>query len=459
MKKKEKITIKGVPANVIIVPLEIILAVLLFFIFILVLETNRSSNELADLIERFGVYQQDETDLQTGINILSETAVTYIQTPVTGDGAPNVGPLKAYANELGRDRRGPQIAERFRDYQVSDEVRGYIDHASEVSVEMMEIQIHAISLMRSAYPLPPIPELSAIPEVPLTPEELAMSEEARVGAAKRMLLNQDYARMRYAITEDVGNGSFALQQEFSRLSAETRHHVAVLRTALWIMIVAVVIMLFSGFALLRIWMIRPLRKHAAEITADESMKQVSGVREMRVLVDAYNALLSRRNKLEAILRSAAETDALTGLPNRYSLERYVLETGEDNGPMAVVIFDINFLKQINDREGHLAGDKLIRTAGSCIRECFASESEDNCYRIGGDEFAVILRDCGEEEIKARLARFELALEREDISVSAGYALAEETDEESFRKLMGEADERMYENKKRVHGSGPYPIKE
>ena len=105
-----------------------------------------------------------------------------------------------------------------------------------------------------------------------------------------------------------------------------------------------------------------------------------------------------------------------------------------------------------DPEGHPAGDKLLRTTGECIRECFGS-GDSNCYRLGGDEFAAVLRDCTEEDIIDRIRRFELALGRENISVSVGYAYAEKTDEESLKKLMREADRRMYEKKKQVHESG------
>ena len=171
---------------------------------------------------------------------------------------------------------------------------------------------------------------------------------------------------------------------------------------------------------------------------------------MRMVVNAYNALLRRHDKLESILRSAAETDALTDLPNRYSLEHYVLEKSEDGGAMAVLLFDVNYLKRINDARGHMAGDKLLRTAAACIRECFETEENGRCYRIGGDEFAAVLQNCSEEDVLRRIQRFSFATEREDISVSVGYAFSNNTDENSMDALMRKADEQMYLHKKRVH---------
>lgn len=450
MKENERSGARGIPANAIILPLEITLGLLLILIIILVYEVNRSSNELSDLMERSGVYQQEVTNLLAGSNTLSETASSFVQIPVNGDGATNAGPLMAYAQELGNDRRGPQIAERFRDYDVGDEVQGYVDHAAETSEAMLDIQTRVLSLIRTVYPFPPIPELSALPELPLSEEELAMPEEERLGYARSLILSSDYSLLKHAISEDVANCNRILQQAFSSASAQTRRHVTALRSALWAVIGGIVIILLLAFGLLRFRVVRPLRRHAAEISRDDSMQQTSHIREMRVLVNAYNALLNRRNKLEAILRSAAETDALTGLPNRYSMERYALEAAGDDSAMAVLVFDVNYLKQTNDTEGHLAGDELLRTAGACIRECFAIEGCDNCYRLGGDEFAAVLRGRDERDVKASLARFALAQEREGISISVGYAYARKTDEDSFRKLLDEADRQMYEKKKQAH---------
>ncbi len=457
MRENERPGARGIPANAIILPLEIILGLLLISIVFLVYEVNRSSNDLSDLMERSGLYQQEVTNLLAGSNTLSETATSFVQVPVGEDGSTNTGPLMAYAQELGVDRRGPQIAERFRDYDVDDEVRDYVDHAAEASEAMLEIQTRVLSLMRTVYPFPPIPALSALPEAPLSEDELAMPEEARLAYARGLILSSDYAQLKHAISEDVAGCNRILQQAFSIASVRTRQHVTALRSALWAVIGGIVVILLLAFGLLRFRVVRPLRRHAAEISRDDSMQQTSHIREMRVLVNAYNALLNRRNKLEAILRSAAETDALTGLPNRYSMERYALEAAGDDSAMAVLVFDVNYLKQTNDSEGHLAGDDLLRAAAACIRECFADESCDNCYRLGGDEFAAVLRGCDERDVRTGLARFALAQERESISVSVGYAYARKTDEDSFRTLLNEADSQMYDRKKQLHEaqrSGP-----
>lgn len=85
-------------------------------------------------------------------------------------------------------------------------------------------------------------------------------------------------------------------------------------------------------------------------------------------------------------------DSLTGLRNRRAFEKAVAEieadTSIDNAML--VMFDVNGLKYTNDNYGHAAGDDLIIAAGEVIGETFESTGE--CYRIGGDEFAVIVKE-------------------------------------------------------------------
>ena len=450
MKENEMKKAGGLPANALVFPLLVFFAILHILIVFLIIDENRSDDALADLMLRSGKYQQTATELQAGSSVLSETAASYVQIPLASDREPNIGPLKAYAEELGNDRRGEQVVERFRDYDVSDEVRAFIEDAAEQSKKMLELQLHAIALARSVYPTPTIPELNALPDMPLTEEELAMPDEARLGAAKQMLMNQEYSRLKYRLNEDIEHCLETLQKEIASVSARTQQHISLLRAALWTVVSVIIIALICTFFFYYRWMIRPLRSYARQISSDQPMEQMSIIREMRQMVVAYNTLLGRRNKLEAILRVAAETDALTGLPNRASFERAAMDIDEEPGAAAVLVFDVNFLKHVNDTLGHLSGDLLLRTAAECIRECFGQGDNTNCYRIGGDEFAVVLRQCREDEIRVRIDRFDLALERENISVSFGYAFSAETDDAGFRRLINEADKRMYEQKKHIH---------
>ena len=450
MKEDETSKIGGFTANSLVIPLTIIIAVLHIAIISLVFEANRANTELSEMLENCSNYQQYATNLQAGSSILSETASAFAQMPVTKDGAFNTGALLRYAQELGKERRGPQVAEWFRTQNASAEIQSYIDAAAMKSEQMYEIQLRVIALLRSVYPQPPVPELEAVPSVPLTEEERSMTEEERVEYARSLILDRDYSMLKAAVADSIENCHHTLQQELASASSKCESYIASLRVWLWIVIFAIIFIMLCTFFLFFRWLILPLRSYAVQITSDKSLRQTSRIRELRLVVHAYNALLSRHNKLEAILRSAAETDALTDLPNRYSLEQDLLEIGESGGTIAVLLFDVNYLKRTNDTNGHIAGDQLLRTAGACIRECFETENKGRGYRIGGDEFAAVLRDCTEEEVRSRIERFSLVTERENISVSVGYAFASKADENSFEKLMKKADRYMYAQKKRIH---------
>jgi diguanylate cyclase (GGDEF)-like protein len=112
----------------------------------------------------------------------------------------------------------------------------------------------------------------------------------------------------------------------------------------------------------------------------------------------------------------------------------------------MVLFDVNFLKITNDTLGHLAGDKLLISAAECIARCFG----ENCFRFGGDEFAAIVTGCTPESIEEMLRRFEEAEKERNVSISYGYAYTEEIGKTDYKKLLNEADQKIYAQKERMH---------
>lgn len=111
------------------------------------------------------------------------------------------------------------------------------------------------------------------------------------------------------------------------------------------------------------------------------------------------AVANFRAKTEnEILRQVAKEDSLTGIGNRRAFEEYLLELQKEASTLkdALLIFiDINFLKLTNDHYGHNAGDELIIAAAGCIKKVF--EEHGGFFRIGGDEFCVILKNPQKEE--------------------------------------------------------------
>ncbi len=92
----------------------------------------------------------------------------------------------------------------------------------------------------------------------------------------------------------------------------------------------------------------------------------------------------------------AYTDSLTSIENRNAFIKRENEIKID-GNTSFIIMDINGLKRVNDIRGHHYGDKLIRRAAETVKEAFSPIG--SCYRIGGDEFAVICQNISENLLK------------------------------------------------------------
>lgn len=155
-------------------------------------------------------------------------------------------------------------------------------------------------------------------------------------------------------------------------------------------------------------------------------------------------------------RQLASYDQLTGLANRTlfhdRLEQAVASARRNRDRLAVLFFDIDDFKQINDSLGHLAGDALLRLVGQRIGSCL--RKSDTGARLGGDEFAILLTHLEDESDAARIAQKVLALIREPlssdeggpaISASIGIALFPR-DANDTEGLLKKSDAAMYQAK-------------
>ncbi len=445
----------GVSANTVILPIVITVALLHLVIVLLIFGINSQSSRLSTVMRESGEYTQDATSLLAGSSLLSETATNFVLMPVTEQGEVNAMPLTSYANELSMDRRGDQVSARFQTYHVSEAVRQQIATAAASANYMMAAQLHAIALMTADHPLPPVQALNALQLPELTAEELALSAEERAAAARVLVLGSVYALNKQSVAQCVSSGVNLLRAESDHEASIAGRQIGLLRAVLWIVTLLVIAILVISFTLLYRMLVSPLRRYSRFIDSGTSLEEHDGLREVRLLAAAYNALLRRRDAIDGILRSAAETDRLTGLPNRSGFEHYLLNCQDSGHSMAVLLFDVNYLKETNDSKGHAAGDALLRAAAKCISECFGQEGENNCFRFGGDEFAAVAMDTAPDRLGEMTRRFQECQEQEKISVSWGLAYTEDIGRTSYRQLLDEADKRMYEHKKRIHSQeGP-----
>ena len=152
-------------------------------------------------------------------------------------------------------------------------------------------------------------------------------------------------------------------------------------------------------------------------------------------------------------RKLAETDALTGLYNqRYfhdTLRREVTRAHRYERNLALIVFDLDDFKSVNDDVGHLAGDRVLAQAADRLRE--AVRSVDVACRIGGDEFAVILPESSAEDAEQLYRRVHnsmrgvaLGPEGHSLRLSAGIAELEHGD--TAASIFERADAALYRAK-------------
>jgi diguanylate cyclase (GGDEF)-like protein len=162
------------------------------------------------------------------------------------------------------------------------------------------------------------------------------------------------------------------------------------------------------------------------------------------------------------LQINAATDALTGLYNRRLFDEYsdkeLNRAKRYSHSLAIVILDLHKLKEVNDRHGHLQGDQVIQLAASTLRKTL--RASDFAFRIGGDEFSLLLPQTDPEQAVTlcRRVRTQYEAEVQPLKVGVGVTLdfgiaVYPQDGEQKSELMGLADKRLYELK---HDGGTSP---
>jgi diguanylate cyclase (GGDEF)-like protein len=171
-------------------------------------------------------------------------------------------------------------------------------------------------------------------------------------------------------------------------------------------------------------------------------------------VVARAGMLMREN-LELLARSRAEslTDALTGLGNRRALMvdlEEALMQDADSPARRLLLFDLDGFKKYNDTFGHLAGDQLLHRLGRALSE--ATAGLGRAYRLGGDEFCVVVHPQGNNELVDAHLVGALFEQGDGFVVSASHGTVELPGEAyTTSEVLHLADERMYQRKNRRSG--------
>ena len=202
--------------------------------------------------------------------------------------------------------------------------------------------------------------------------------------------------------------------------------------------------------------IEALSFEAPELKTDNEIKSLSdAVVKMTEDMREYVIDIIKAERKAASMEDLANHDSLTGVRNKTSYNTEIMKIADDP-KVGLAIVDLNYLKTINDNHGHDKGDLAIKKLCSQICHVF---THSPVFRIGGDEFAVILRGHDYDNYERLSAQFNELMEKNNadtseepwnkVSAALGAAFREEG--EDLDSLFKRADNAMYNRKKEMKG--------
>ena len=266
-----------------------------------------------------------------------------------------------------------------------------------------------------------------------------------------------------SVSEELRNGMTLIISASYNDIRQIRYDIA-------LKILFVVLLLAVFFSLIAIFIVKKI-VHPLKKLTDASVKLSNGdydveishcnTYEIKLLSTAFENMALHLKEHEKLQHLLAYRDSLTGLRNTNSYWAWITDFDKEIEAkeivFGVIVLDINYLKETNDRYGHDVGNKLIVSAARVISSIF---KRSPVFRIGGDEFLVILQNRDLEEYKELLKKFDeeclnelVITDKENIpvSIAKGFARYDFKKDSCFIDVFNRADDAMYENKREIKG--------
>ena len=310
--------------------------------------------------------------------------------------------LEHYFFEVNENKRREKALEEIKEAGALERSTAFLEMALKESKALEDLEYKAMKLVVVAkgydknlsYNVPP-----AVENVELSAQEKAMDFNTKMATAWLILFSDKYFSMKKTISSYRAS---AVDEIFKHNGAVNQYNAKNLRLSFYKTIVGIILIVIVSlvfFLIIIFFVVNSLYTFIKSIKNGQKLKAVR-TKELELLRETYNDMFDMAMEKENLLRQRAEHDELTGLINRRAFKVILKSLKETKDSVAYIMIDIDKFKEINDEHGHSVGDQTLKTVAQIISSTF--RSTDYAARIGGDEFAVVLSKCDDDEENTKL---------------------------------------------------------
>lgn len=419
---------------------SIILAAILSVLFVVIyIFGSRCYRRMDEATQLYLVSEQSAMQLQKGSDLLTEQVRMYV---LTGERKY----MDGYFEEANVTKSREAAVDALREHFAGTQILTDLENALGDSKMLMDREFYAMHLTARANSLPEDQLPQEVAAASLSEEDLALTPQALSEKARTTVSDSIYQGVKSKINDNVDR----CVEDLLQLTQEHRSTYSSLFLRLYILeeagLLILIVFLIISSIIVRMLIVDPLVCYNASIQQDETVP-VIGAAELQSLAQTYNKVFTENQATQKIIRHEAEHDALSGLLNRRSFNKILSMYTESNLSFALIIVDIDVFKSVNDTYGHAIGDAVITQVAEKIKNAF--RITDYVFRIGGDEFSVIMLDMNsrlrpaieEKLLELKESLKDLPKELPAVTISAGIAFSDR--ENPTGTIFQDADKMLY----------------
>lgn len=421
-------------------------AVILVILFVLLsIYGTRNFQMLEDSTDQYLTCERAALKLQRGSDILTEQVRLYVMT-----GQKKY--LDGYFEEANVTKHRETAITDLKESFDNAPILLNLEAALKDSRELMEQEYYAMRLAAAGFGVSQKSLPEEVKAVTLTEEDQALSSEEKLTKAQSLVSDDAYQTSKEKISGKAESCMKELAETTKNQQSKAASEFKNLCILLEIGVLLLVAFLIGSSVAVRALIVNPLGSYNRSIEQDKTVP-VIGAAELQTLAVTYNRIFEENLETQKLIRHEAEHDALTDLLNRSSFDKALALYSQGSMNFALILVDVDRFKSVNDTYGHAVGDEILRRVAKRLKESF--RSTDYVFRIGGDEFAVLMMDVSEafrhtvEEKLASLKKGLVCPEEglPEITLSIGVAFSDRKD--PGESIFKDGDQALYYVKK--HG--------